>query len=201
MFPARYKTFSVRCVGQTPGRPSVGADRLPNMGYPQEHLAAGEKLIINARPHWKQLIGSALIFLLTTGAAVLAYLWLTGSSLDGTGRTVVLWLIILGWLVVAVWRGFIPFLRWFTTHFVITDRRIMYRSGIITRQGIDIPMARINSVQFRHGVIDRMFKTGTLIIESASDDPLEFNDIPQVEAVHKLLYDELYNELHDSGND
>ena len=67
------------------------------------------------------------------------------------------------------------------------------------RQGIDIPMARINSVQFRHGVIDRMFKTGTLIIESASDDPLEFDDIPNVEAVHKMLYDELYDELHDDG--
>lgn len=170
------------------------------MGYPEDHLAAGEKLIINSRPHWKQLIGKALIFIVVTVAAVLAYSWLVGSSLDGAGRTIVLWLIILAWLGIAVWQGFIPFLQWFTTHFVVTDRRIMYRSGIITRQGIDIPMARINSVQFRHGLIDRMFKTGTLIIESASDDPLSFSDIPKVEAVHKLLYDELYNELHDNGN-
>ena len=110
-------------------------------------------------------------------------------SKDGAGGTALTILIMLGWLVVAVSWGAIPFIKWFTTHFVITDRRVMYRSGVITRTGIDIPMARINSVQFRHGLIDRMFKTGTLVIESASDDPLEFDDIPNIEDVHKLLYD------------
>ena len=74
-----------------------------------------------------------------------------------------------------------PFLNWLTTHFVITDRRVMFRHGVLTRQGIDIPLARINSVEFRHGLFDRMVRTGTLIIESASQDPLEFYDIPRVE--------------------
>ncbi|MGC4174970.1 PH domain-containing protein [Demequina sp.] len=167
------------------------------MGYPEDHLAAGENIIVNARPHWKRLIGSGLLFLVGTGLAIFLYS-LLGPE-DSTTNTVLTILIVVGWLVVAVIWGFIPFIRWFTTHFVITDRRIMFRTGVITRQGIDIPMARINSVQFRHGLIDRAFKTGTLVIESASDDPLEFNDIPNVEAVHKMLYEELYDELHDDG--
>jgi uncharacterized membrane protein YdbT with pleckstrin-like domain len=169
------------------------------MGYPEDHLATGEKLIINTRPHWKRLIGSGLLFLLGTAVAIALFGWLNSSSMDGGVGTLLTWLIVIGWLVVAVLWGFIPFIRWFTTFFVITDRRIMFRTGVITRQGIDIPLARVNSVQFRHGVIDRMFKTGTLEIESASDDPLEFNDIPQVEEVHKLLYDKLYDVLHDDG--
>jgi hypothetical protein len=45
--------------------------------------------------------------------------------------------------------------------------------------------------------VDRMFKAGTLIIESASDAPLEFSDIPRVEQVHALLYDELNRALND----
>ncbi len=175
------------------------AGRFPSMGYPEDHLAAEEKLIINARPHWKRLIGSGLLFILGTVLAVWLYSWLQGSSNDGTMHTVLTILIVVGWLVVAVSWGAVPFIKWFTTHFVITDRRVMFRSGVITRTGIDIPMARINSVQFRHGLIDRMFKTGTLVIESASDDPLEFDDIPNIEDVHKLLYDKLYNELHDEG--
>ena len=96
---------------------------------------------------------------------------------------------LVGWLV--VW----PFLNWLTTHFVITDRRVMFRHGVLTRQGIDIPLARINSVEFRHGLIDRMVRTGTLIIESASQDPLEFHDIPRVEQVHSLLYHEVFDTL------
>jgi hypothetical protein len=46
-------------------------------------------------------------------------------------------------------------------------------------------------VEFRHGIVDRMVRAGTLVIESASQDPLEFNDIPQVEYVHSLLYHEV----------
>ena len=69
------------------------------------------------------------------------------------------------------------------------------------RTGIDIPLARINSVEFRHGLIDRMVRTGTLIIESASQDPLEFNDIPQVERVHSLLYHEVFDTLGGEESD
>lgn len=78
---------------------------------------------------------------------------------------------IVGWLT--LW----PFGSWLTTHFVVTNRRVMFRHGVLTRTGIDIPLARINSVEFRDRITERMFRTGTLIIESASQDPLEFYDI------------------------
>ena len=45
------------------------------------------------------------------------------------------------------------------------------------------------------GLLDRILRTGTLIIESASQDPLEFHDIPQVERVHSLLYHEVFDTL------
>ena len=102
---------------------------------------------------------------------------------------------LVGWLT--LW----PFFSWLTTHFVITDRRVMFRHGVLTRTGIDIPLARINSVEFRHGLIDRMLRTGTLIIESASQDPLEFHDIPQVERVHSLLYHEVFDTLGGEESD
>src|ERR1700694_3947170 len=106
-----------------------------------------------------------------------------------------IWLVIIGSLT--IW----PFLNWWTTHFVITDRRVMFRHGLLTRSGIDIPLARVNSVEFRHGLIDRMLRTGTLIIESASQDPLEFHDIPRLEQVHSLLYHEVFDTLGSEESD
>lgn len=66
---------------------------------------------------------------------------------------------------------------------------------VLTRTGIDIPLARINSVEFRDRITERMFRTGTLIIESASQDPLEFYDIPRLREVHALLYHEVFDTL------
>ena len=97
-------------------------------------------------------------------------------------------------LVVVVWLTIVPLIRWRTTHFVVTNRRVLVREGVISRQGIDIPMSRINSVQFRHTIFERVLGCGTLIIESASDEPLEFEDIPSVERVHALLYHEVAEE-------
>jgi uncharacterized membrane protein YdbT with pleckstrin-like domain len=89
----------------------------------------------------------------------------------------------------------VPVLRWRTTHFVVTTRRVLIREGVLARHGIDIPMSRINSVQFRHTLLERILGCGTLIIESASEEPLEFDDIPDVERVHSMLYAEVADEV------
>lgn len=169
------------------------------MGYPERLLAPQERLLLHRHRHWKALIMPTVWGVVLTTAAVALYLWLDGRDMDATVATVadiaiaVVWAVLIAWLTVA------PYVRWFTTHFVITDRRVVFRTGVFTRSGIDIPLARINTVQFRHGVIDRIFRTGTLVIESASDDPLEFDDIPQVERVHAMIYHELHDELSESG--
>lgn len=165
------------------------------MGYPDNVLARDEQVVLHRHPHWKRLIGPILVLLIATALAAFGAAVVTNTDWEPTARTVVavvigaVWLILVGWLT--IW----PFLNWWTTHFVITDRRVMFRHGLITRSGIDIPLARVNSVEFRHGLLDRMLRTGTLIIESASQDPLEFYDIPRVEQVHSLLYHEVFDTL------
>ncbi|MGH3561268.1 MAG: PH domain-containing protein, partial [Mycobacterium sp.] len=98
-------------------------------------------------------------------------------------------------LVVVGWLTLWPFLSWLTTHFVITEQRVMFRHGLLTRSGIDIPLARIQHVEFSRRIIERLLRTGTLIIESAAQEPVEFYDVPRVEQVHALLYQEVFDSL------
>jgi uncharacterized membrane protein YdbT with pleckstrin-like domain len=165
------------------------------VGYPDNVLAADERIALHRHPHWKRLIGPVLVLLIATALAALGLGWLSTTDWDQTAKNVVMGVVGLVWLVIVGWLVLWPFLNWRTTHFVITDRRVMFRHGLMTRSGIDIPVARINSVEFRHGLLDRIFRTGTLIIESASQDPLEFHDIPRVEQVHSLLYHEVFDTL------
>lgn len=167
------------------------------MGYPDNVLAEGEHVVLHRHPHWKRLIGPVLALLILTALAAFGAAVVSGTGWDARARQVVSGVIAAVWLLLVVWLVLRPFLAWLTTHFVITDRRVMYRHGVLTRAGIDIPLARINSVEFRHGLLDRMVRTGTLVIESASQDPLEFTDIPQVEQVHSLLYHEVFDTLAD----
>jgi len=162
-------------------------------------LTDDEVVVVHKHPHIKALIGPGLVLLVVTALAAWGLLWSTGDTVADSTATVVgvaagvVWLAAFAWFVV-------KFVSWRTTHFVITDKRVMFRQGVITRSGIDIPVLRINSVQFRHGLIDRILRTGTLIVESASDDPLEFDDIPRVEQVHALLYARLDDRLDDDDD-
>ncbi len=165
------------------------------MGYPENVLANDEQVVLHRHPHWRRLIGPVLVLVLDTALASFAAAVVNQTDWDPTAKNVVQLVIAAIWLVAIGWLTIWPFFSWWTTHFVITDRRVMFRHGLVTRSGIDIPLARINSVEFRHGLIDRMLRTGTLIIESASQDPLEFYDIPRVEQVHSLLYHEVFDTL------
>jgi uncharacterized membrane protein YdbT with pleckstrin-like domain len=157
------------------------------VAYPDDLLVDGERIVLHKHPHGKMLIVPVLVLLLVVALCVFvaalvreqAWAPIAWVALGVVGAGLVVWLTL------------IPVVRWRSTHFVVTTRRVLVREGVLSRTGIDIPMSRINSVQFRHTILERFLGCGTLVIESASDEPLEFTDVPQVEKVHALLYQEV----------
>jgi uncharacterized membrane protein YdbT with pleckstrin-like domain len=155
--------------------------------YPEDLLRSDERVVVHKHPHWKMLVLPVVALLLIVGLGSYAAALVKGTSWQLYGW---IGLAVLGGVGV-VWLTVTPLLRWRTTHFVLTTRRVLVREGILTRSGIDIPTNRINTVQSRASFLDRILGCGTLIIESASDEPLEFDGIPQVERVRSLLYYEV----------
>jgi membrane protein YdbS with pleckstrin-like domain len=151
--------------------------------YPDDVLVEGERVLTHEHPHPKMLVLPALVFLITVGAAAYLAALINHQPWQAAGQLVLLVLavVLIAWFTVA------PLLRWRCTHFVVTTRRVLVREGVLTRTGFEIPMNRITSVHFRQTVLERMFGCGTLSVESASDEPLEFEDIPQVHHVYALL--------------
>lgn len=167
------------------------------MAYPDDLLGEDEYVVVHTHPHWKILVLPVVVLFVVAGGG--SYLAALAAPLSWN---VIAWaaigmlgVLLLGWLTLA------PLVRWRTTHFVVTTHRLMVREGVFTRSGVDIPMPRINSVRFRHGLVDRMLGCGTLVVESASDEPLEFDDIPHVEQVHTLLYREVSSERSRDGSE
>jgi membrane protein YdbS with pleckstrin-like domain len=163
------------------------------VAYPEDLLSDGERVVIHKHPHWKMLLLPYIVLIITLGVGI----WLFILAQDLSWSTIAMIGIGALALVLIVWLFLVPFVRWRTTHFIVTTDRVMAREGVIKRTGIDIPLSRISSVRFEHGLIDRIVGCGTLIIESSSEEPLEFDDIPQVEKVHSLLY----REINDNPDD
>lgn len=156
------------------------------MGYPRKLLSADESIELDLHPHWKALFWPVLIALAVIAVASWAVWMIPVGRAQGAARIVVAVLAI-GLLAYASIR---PFLLWRTTHYVITDRRLITRQGIIARTGRDMPLARINDISFSHSVFDRIIGCGTLIVESAGErGQLQLTAVPRVEMVQRRLYE------------
>lgn len=163
------------------------------MAYPQALLGESEHVVVHNHPHWKKLVLPVLALLVVVGAASFLAALVNGTAWSGPAWIAIA---VVAVVLLVVWV-ITPLVRWKTTHFVVTSQRLMVRRGMFTRSGEDIPLSRINSVSFRHGITDRLVGCGTLIVESASDEPLEFDDVPRVENVHTLLYREINDDPSD----
>jgi uncharacterized membrane protein YdbT with pleckstrin-like domain len=148
-------------------------------------LTQDEHLVLLLHPHWKTLIRPLLVAVLVVAAALIAEVLIPSNSAAAVERLVVAAIAILAvmlWLIV-------PVLRWRTTTYELTTRRLRVRSGIVTRHGRDIPLARINDVSFEKGLLDRLLGSGRLVVESAGEHgQILLNDIPRVEFTQATLF-------------
>lgn len=150
------------------------------MRYPEKLLSPGETIQSEFRPHWSRIaregLLSVLVLVLIVLIAIQGFSW-GGWAIVG---------ILAAWFVVVI-AGFI---RWWTTQHVITNERLIHRTGLIAKAGKEIPLEVINDVTFTQSMFERLFGTGDLLIESAgTHGQSRYSDIPDPERVQSLIYE------------
>jgi len=158
------------------------------VAYPRKLLGPEEEIVEDLRPHWWYLVKPvlALVVAIAVGVALLA--WNDVEVLDWVGGFVVL--LALGFFVY-------KYLQWVSTNFTVTTDRVIYRSGVLSKSGIEIPLERVNTVFFNQSIFERMIRAGDLAIESAGETGRsEFSDIRHP----TLVQAEIYKQMEDNEN-
>ena len=158
------------------------------MAYPEKILAEDERVVEHLHPHWITLVPATLWFLVICAAGGFGLTEIYDKMDSGTGRTVVVIIVIAVAFLLLCWLTFSPWIRWRTTHFVFTTHRVLIRRGVFTHSGRDIALQRISDVGFSQTLWDRMVRAGTLTIESAGEHGQEtLTNIPDSEAMQQTL--------------
>jgi uncharacterized membrane protein YdbT with pleckstrin-like domain len=153
------------------------------MAYSEKLLSEGERVIREFRPHWRLLFIPALWLIAGIVAIVLVA---TVIPINNGPVEVVLSLAIVLALIPLVIG---PLIKWWFTSYVLTNERLITRSGVIARSGVEIPLENIANVLFHQNVIERLLGSGDLLIESAGESGQSpFNDIPKPDEFQALLY-------------
>lgn len=155
------------------------------MAYPRNLLNTEEELILDLKPHWLWIFAPSATAAVVILIAILGLVWW---SPDGTGGSIVTVILVGAVIGSLVWFGW-SWLKWTTTMFVLTTDRLITRSGIVAKQGIEIPLERINTVKFSQSVLERIVGAGDLAIESAGEQGmLRLHDIRKPSIVQKEIY-------------
>ncbi len=164
------------------------------MPYPRRLINPGESVVLDLKPHWWFFARHIAIGI---GLVVVLILFF---RLDGELQTVTLY----AWLA----RGGrvrgvagIAYLDWQFTFFVLTDRRVIYRTGVFAKRGVEIPLPRINNINFHQGMVDRLVGAGSLEIQSAGQDgESRFSHVRHPDGIQQEIYRQIEVHARDRAN-
>jgi len=156
------------------------------MGYPQDLLSDGETIEFEMRPHWRAL----LVPILITVGVLIGVGWITAKWGDvfadtDSVSTIGRWIFLAAGLAVVALFAIRPVSYWWSTQYVFTDRRIIIRTGLVAREGRDMPLSKVQNVSFSVSIWGRILNYGRLRVDSASDEELVINDVPDVERIQR----------------
>ncbi|WP_315501719.1 PH domain-containing protein [Actinomyces radicidentis] len=160
------------------------------MALPKKLLSRDEVVVRHMRTHPKVLIGRTLLEALLLVAAVVGTVY-APESWNPWGY-VAIWVV---WLLVTIPLLLVPWMRWMSTTYTVTTKRVITRSGIFNKTGHDLPLSRISDVQQDRSAVDRLFGAGTLRLQTSADDPLTLTDVPQVETVQVEIANLLFHDV------
>jgi uncharacterized membrane protein YdbT with pleckstrin-like domain len=155
------------------------------MPFPRELLNRGEDIVLDVHPHWLFFAEPALASL----ALLIVVLIAAGAGVSALAYIALILLAVT--LIWGLWR----LVTWRSMHFVITNDRLIYRSGVFAKRGIQIPLERVNNVNFKQGILERIVGAGDLLVESAGEDGQQrFTDVRHPDRIQNLIHAQM-NEM------
>ena len=152
----------------------------------EERSNDNETVAVDLHPHWWSFAEPVAALVASLALAVLVFVVADGDVQKWL--SVVTLLLIVGTAALVVVR----YGRWATTHFVVTNDRVIFRTGIIAKSGIEIPLERVNNVNSAQSMFERMVGAGDLMIESGGEEGQQrFTDIRRPDLVKNTIHEQI----------
>ncbi len=137
------------------------------MGYVDNNLMAEGKVIYRTSLHWIVFIWPTIFF------AVFFMRFFQPPSVSGIGsQELGLFL----FPVALIW-GILSFIKYKTSEFAVTDKRVMIKVGFIKRDTIETLLQKIEGIQVNQGILGRILNYGTIKVTGTGGTSSPFHQI------------------------
>ena len=148
------------------------------MRYVRRVLQPGETIVYSTKLHWRVYIQAILLVIaciIIAGAAV--------ATNDNQGISLAFGIAAVIFALLALSAGLRAFIRRATTELAVTDHRVIYKSGLLSRHTIEMNRDKVESVDVDQSLLGRVLGYGTVVVRGTGGslepirnigDPLSF---------------------------
>jgi uncharacterized membrane protein YdbT with pleckstrin-like domain len=127
------------------------------------NLSPDERVIFQGHPSWRAILGFYLKGILV--AAIIGFL---AKLLSDNGAVFLVVGVVIGLTVL------IGFVKRVATTYTITDRRLNIKRGIVSREVQETRLERVQNVNYRQSVYQRVMQIGDVDFDTAATDDYNF---------------------------
>lgn len=150
------------------------------MAFDKKLLNNNEDILLDLRPHWWFIAPQVALALLVLILGTILASW--------ADNTIVTYLAIAA-IILALLNFAWRYINWSGINFVITTDRLVFRSGVFNKKGIEIPLERINTVFFNTTLFERVVGSGDLTVESAGEGGQQrFDNVRKPQLIQQEIY-------------
>jgi uncharacterized membrane protein YdbT with pleckstrin-like domain len=131
--------------------------------YVRRVLKPNERVIYATRVHWRIYIQCVVLLLLGAAFAVAARSFPDRQPDIGLALRIVAWM----FLLLALSAGLGALVRRATTELAITDHRVIYKTGLMSRHTLEMNRAKVDSVDVDQTILGRILGYGTIIVRGS----------------------------------
>jgi membrane protein YdbS with pleckstrin-like domain len=159
-------------------------------------LVPGEQVITITRPQPRKLAGPAAAFIAAPAAAAFASAWtLRGEvtrAAPGISEDWAPW-IVLACILAAAWTWLaycLPrLLRWQGTRYILTNRRIVARYGMVRRRDEQVNLGSVRNVTVHQSLLLRIWHSGNISLETGYQSVVTIHDVPEAARFRDFVLD------------
>ena len=149
------------------------------MSYVTRNLSKDEEILENIKLHWINYIVVGFL-------SVIAFLSLIAYMLDSALKkeTVFVFFVLFLWCWV-----FYDFLKLYTTERIITNKRVIYKTGIISVKTEELKNSKVESIEIKQTILGRILDYGTIEFSGTGTSKVYFDNVDSPAAVKTKIDD------------
>jgi uncharacterized membrane protein YdbT with pleckstrin-like domain len=143
------------------------------MSYIEDNLKKKEKLVELYRPSLKHII---LFSIIVISGSIILYI---NGLLDYTEIFPIFMIYMTFFMIIFLWRK--------STEYGVTNIRVICKTGIISRDVVEMNLNSIESIGLRQGIIDRILQSGTIQISGRGIGDVIFKNVDDPVKIRKTI--------------